>query len=143
MKKNIIYSLLIVTLITLCCNQKAYGQLPKAVKSSFETKYPDEKPDNWEIDAHGYYEFHFKKEGIKHRADFLKNGKWIETEVSIDEDDLPSAIKKIIEDEFDDEDINEVEKVLHHSKGLFYDVEFKRKGKNKDIEFRIDGTIIN
>jgi hypothetical protein len=36
-----------------------------------------------------------------------------------------------------------VERVDSAKKGVFYDVEFKQKGKNKDVEFREDGTIIN
>lgn len=142
MKKIVIYNLSAILFITLSCSQKAYAQLPEAVKSSFEAKYPNEKPDNWEIDDHGNYEFHFKKKGVKHRADFLKNGKWIETEVSIDKEELPKAIRNVIKDKYDNEEITEVEKVMHHSKGLFYDVEFKRKGKNKDVMFKADGSII-
>lgn len=140
----------ITTIIFLCIltcigfQQKAYSQdTPEAVKEKFKTKYPGENDPDWEIDAHGNYESHFKIDGIQYRADFRPNGEWIETETSIDKDDLPKAIKKIIEKDYDDDEITEVEKVDHHSKGIFYDVEFKRKGKNKDIEFKADGTILN
>ena len=55
---------------------------------------------------------------------------------------MPQAIKEKIIRDFDGE-ITEVEKVEHHSKGTFYDAEFKQKAKNKDIEFNSDSTIIN
>ncbi|MFD1062393.1 PepSY-like domain-containing protein [Winogradskyella litorisediminis] len=143
MKRLMHLNIICLFIFTVSCNLKSYAQIPDAVKTSFKAKYPDEKPDNWEIDDHGNYEFHFKKNGEKMRADFLKTGKWIETEISIDKDELPKAIKKVIKEKFDDEDITEVEKVMHHSKGLFYDVEFKKKGKNKDVMFKTDGSIIH
>ena len=125
------------------CNNSTNAQAPEAVKKTFQAKYPGENDPDWHKDSHGYYEAHFKKDGIHYRADFNADGTWVETENSIDEDDLPEAIKKVIEDKFDDEDINEVERVDSATKGVFYDVEFKKKGKNKDVEFRADGTIIN
>lgn len=56
--------------------------------------------------------------------------------------DLQKAIQKRIKIEFNGK-IAEIEKVDHHSKGIFYDVEFKQKGKNKDIEFKANRDIIN
>lgn len=129
-------------LIVFSCNQNANSQAPTAVKKAFQKKYPGENDPDWHKDAHGNYESHFKIDGIKYRADYNADGSWIETETSIDKDDLPKAIKEKIKKDFDG-DITEIEKVEHHSKGLFYDVEFKQKGKNKDIEFKSDGTIIN
>lgn len=127
---------------TVSCNDKVNSQAPDAVKKTFQAKYPGENEPDWHKDDHGNYESHFKIDGIKYRADFNADGSWIETETNIDESDLPKAIKERIENDFDGK-ITEIEKVEHHSKGTFYDVEFKRKGKNKDIEFTSDGTIIN
>ena len=127
------------------CKEQAYAQkkVPDAVKSTFRSMYPGEDDPDWVIDSHGNYESKFKIDGIHYRADFRPNGEWIETENNIDKDDLPKAIREVIKDRFNDEDISEIEKVSHHSKGAFYDVEFKRKGKNKDVEFRASGEIIN
>lgn len=144
MKHTSLLFLALFLFIGLSCQQKVNSQeAPEAVQKTFEAKYPGENDPDWEKDSHGNYESHFKIDGIKYRADFRPNGQWIETETSIDKKDLPKAIRKIIETEFDDEEINEVEKVEHYSKGTFYDVEFKRKGKNKDVEFKADGTILN
>ena len=89
------------------------------------------------------YESNFKIDGIKYRADFNADGSWIETETSIDEDDLPKAIREAIERDYEDSEISEIEKVDHHSKGIFYDVEFKQKGKNMDVEYKASGVVIN
>ncbi|WP_411768462.1 PepSY-like domain-containing protein [Winogradskyella sp. A3E31] len=132
-------------LITLSssCISTAKAQIPEAVIESFKAMYPNEDTSDWEKDANDNYEIQFKKDGEQHRADFTPDGKWIETEVSIDKDDLPMAVKNAIEQKYDDRKITEVEKVHHSTKGTFYDVEFKQKGKNLDIEFRENGTIIN
>ncbi|WP_034042047.1 PepSY-like domain-containing protein [Wocania ichthyoenteri] len=141
--KNI--SLLVIVIcftLTFSCNQTVNSQAPDAVKKTFQAKYPGENDPDWHKDSHGNYESHFKIDGIKYRADFKPNGMWIETESSIDKKDLPKPIRDKIEKDYDGK-ITEIEKVQHHSKGLFYDVEFKQKGKNKDIEFKADGTVIN
>jgi len=135
-------SLILLILTLFNCNQ-ASGQAPDAVQQAFEKKYPGENDPDWEIDANGNYEAHFKKKGEKYRADFSPNGQWIETENSIKNKELPKAIKKVIKDKYKSEEITEVEHVTSAKKGEFYDVEFKQKGKNMDIEFRADGTIIN
>ncbi|WP_142784322.1 PepSY-like domain-containing protein [Changchengzhania lutea] len=138
---SIVFALVFMAL-TFSCNQNVNGQAPEAVKKSFQAKYPGENDPDWEKDSNGNYESHFKIDGIKYRADFKPDGMWIETESSIEKKDLPKAIREKIENDYEGE-ITEIEKVDHHSKGIFYDVEFKQKGKNKDIEFKADGSVIN
>lgn len=142
MKISYPFVLLLCLAILFSCNNNANSQTPEAVKQTFKAKYPGENDPDWHVDSNGNYESHFKIDGIKYRADFKPNGSWIETESSIDKKDLPKAIRDKIENDFDG-DISEIEKVDHHAKGVFYDVEFKQKGKNKDVEFKADGTIIN
>lgn len=142
MKKIFILFITIGTIIVFGCKNRAHSQVPEAVKNTFKAKYPGEDDPDWHKDSNGNFESHFKIDGVKYRADFKPNGMWIETETNIDIDDLPKAIRKVVEEDYDG-DISEIEKVDHHSKGAFYDVEFKRKGKNKDVEFKADGSILN
>jgi hypothetical protein len=135
--------ILILLIVVFNCNTTTTAQAPEAVKKTFQAKYPGENDPDWHQDDHGYYEAHFKIDGIKYRADFNKDGSWVETETSIKKKDLPKAIRDAIKENYDDEDISEIEKVQSASKGLFYDVEFKKKGKNKDVEFRADATQLN
>ncbi|WP_299130642.1 PepSY-like domain-containing protein [uncultured Winogradskyella sp.] len=137
------YIIILFLALLTNCNLASEKQTPEAVKKTFQSKYPGENDPDWHIDSHGNFEAHFKMNKTKYRADFSPKGNWIETETSIDYKDLPEAIKKVIEGNFDKDDITEVEKVISASKGTFYDVEFKRKGKNKDIEFRASGEIMN
>ena len=132
-----------VGLVSCQENNKKDAKVPEAVRATFQQKYPGENDPDWEQDDHGYWESHFKKDGEKYRADFNADGSWIETENSIKKKNLPEAIKKVIDTEYSEYEITEVEHVDNAEKGIFYDVEFKQKGKNKDVEFREDGTIIN
>ncbi len=104
--------------------------------------YKDVSDLEYETDDNGYLEVHFESDGEDYRADFHQNGEWIETEQSVDWDDLPDAIQEAIEEDFDKDDIAELEYVDNKEKGKFYDVEFKKSGKNRDIMFREDGTRI-
>ena len=137
MKNNVLVFMLVFTFLS--CQTKEKSQLPEVVESAFLIKYPGEKATNWEKDANGYYEFHFKKEGVKYRADFSPSGHWIETETSINKKDLPKPIREAIKKNYGRLSISEIEKVDSSSKGEFYDVEFKQKGKNMDIEYRSTG----
>lgn len=123
-------------------NKKASTDAPEVVMMAFQKKYPGENDPDFELDSHGYWEAHFKKKGIKYRADFNADGSWIETENSITMKELPTAIKKKIYQYYALYTVTEIEHVMSAEKGEFYDVEFKQKGKNKDIEFREDGTIL-
>lgn len=114
----------------------------KAAKEAFEKQYPNAEDVEWTTDANGYFEAGFKMNGEKYRADYTKKGEWIETESSLKFKDLPDAVKKVMKDKFDVDDVTEVERVEHSSRGTFYDVEFKKKGKNYDVEVREDGEII-
>jgi hypothetical protein len=130
----------------LSCQEKKEDKkekVPEAVQMAFQKKYPGEDDPDWKQDDHGYWESHFKKDGEKYRADFNADGSWIETENDIKKEELPEAIKKVIEEKYSDYEITEIEHVTNAKKGEFYDVEFKQKGKNLDVEFKKDGTIIN
>ncbi|WP_224996029.1 PepSY-like domain-containing protein [Cesiribacter sp. SM1] len=114
-----------------------------AAKASFERQYPSATDVEWNEDANGYYEASFKQEGEKYRADYTKEGNWIETESSLKFDELPKTVQDVIEKDYDKDEITEIEQVDNAEKGKFYDVEFKQKGKNMDVEIRENGQIIS
>ncbi len=119
------------------------AQVPEEVEMSFEKKYPGEKHSKWKIDRNGNFESHFKKDGKEYRADFSQAGEWIETERSIKKKELPELVRQKLKSDYDDYEIVELEETRHHSKGLFYDVELKKDGKKQDVEFNVNGKILN
>ncbi len=141
--KNLILIVIALFTFTIASCQEKKDEVPQVVKDAFKAKYPGENDPDFEQDAHDYWEAHFKKDGEKYRADFNADGTWIETENSIKKKNLPQPILDAIKKEFGDEKITEVEHVMSATKGEFYDVEFKQKGKNKDVEYRKDGSKVN
>ncbi len=146
------YQILLVALLILglgSCQNKSNAQdnskamAPEAVKKTFQAKYPGENDPDWHLDNNGFWEANFKIDGEKYRADFNEDGSWVETENSLKKKNLPEGVLKTMKDKFGNEDFTEAERVDHSTKGIFYDIEFKQKGKNMDIEMREDGTIIN
>ena len=113
---------------------------PPAVLAAFAERYPGEESPDWEVDRNGNYEAQFKQRGQKLRADFTPAGVWVETEMSLKWKDLPGAVQDAIEDEYDRDDIVELEYTHNAEKGRFYDVEIDPKGEKKfDVEYRGDG----
>lgn len=139
MKPLFIYLPLIFFFLLSCGGEKG---TPEAVQKAFSIKYPNEKSPKWGIDRNGNYEAQFKKKGEKYKADFTPEGQWIETENRIKKKNLPDAIKAVLERDYKEVKIVEVEHVMHYSKGEFYDVEIKKDGKKMDIEFNTSGVII-
>ena len=144
MKRFIYAGVFALSISVMSCqeNKEEEETVPVVVKTAFQKKYPGENDPDWEKDDHGYWESHFKKDGEKYRADFNADGTWVETENDVKKKALPEVILEIIERDYSDYEITEVEHVESATKGEFFDVEFKQKGKTKDVMFKPDGTII-
>lgn len=114
--------------------------VPKEVEEAFKKQYPNATDVEWEVDSNGYWEAGFVDDDTDYRADFTTDAIWVETETSIEFEDLPDAVKVAIKEQYKDDEISEVEKVDSALRGQFFDVEFKRPGKNQDVEFLADGS---
>lgn len=136
-------NMILLTIICFTIPSCVSDQIPDKVLNAFMQKYPSVTEKKWSLDSHRNYEVKFKLKGIKHRADFdCKSGNWIETEVNIKYNDLPKAVRESVQANYNKEKISEIEKVEHHLKGHFYDVEFVVKGKKFDIEFDEKGNVV-
>jgi hypothetical protein len=142
--KNILLLLITPLLITqLSCRSSEEENAPEVVMTAFQKKYPDENDPDWHKDRNGNFESNFKKDGSHYKADFSPDGSWIETERRIKKKDLPEAVGVRLKEDFDEYEVVEIEEVDHHSKGLFYDVELRKDGEKKDVEFNRKGEVIN
>lgn len=113
--------------------------VPPEVEDAFEEKYSNAELERWEVDVNGYWEAQFEIGDEEYRADFTKDGIWVETERNLKLDQLPDKVQEAIKLDFGNDEISEIEEVDHPRKGLFYDVEFKRPGKNADVEYNPEG----
>ncbi len=139
-----LFLLLLPVFFFACGNESKSDKdtVPEAVKAAFAKKYPDEKNAKWGLDRNDNWEAKFKEDGEHYKADFTPDGVWVETETSIKKKDLPKTVENSIKNQFEDYKIVEIEKTDHPTKGLFYDVEFKKNGKKFDVEFAADGRVI-
>jgi len=150
--QKLLFYFLTVVLLTSCqpeaadndkkVNHKDDKGVPEVVKAAFEKKYPNEYKPEWNTDRNGNFEAEFKEDGERYRADFTPAGQWIETENSIKEKELPQAIREVVEKQYGDYKIVELERVDSAKKGVFYDVEIKKDGEKMDVEFNERGEII-
>ena len=134
-------SLRFLLLLWLCLGSMiALAQaVPPEVEEAFEEKYGNAELERWEVDVNGYWEAQFEIGDEEYRADFTKEGTWVETERNLKLDQLPDRVQEAIKLDFGNDEIAEIEEVDHPRKGLFYDVEFKRPGKNADVEYTPEG----
>ena len=86
MKKTIIYfAAFAITVLFSCENEQeiSASQVPPAVVSAFQAKYPNITPDKWEKEnekGKTVYEAKFKSNNKDVEAEFDENGKFIEEE---------------------------------------------------------------
>src|SRR5690606_38414188 len=109
------------------------AQAPENVKKAFYEKYPNAEEVSWGMDRNALREAHFTLNGIKYRADFTLDGKWVETETNVDWEDLPEPVQNSFEEQDKKKDVIEIELVDHFEKGAFYDIEYKTGGGKMDI----------
>ena len=117
--------------------------VPPEVERAFAIQYPTAKAEKWEVDSNGYWETGFKQGELEYKADFTGDGQWVETERSVKFEDLPDAVQRAVKLDFGDDEISEIEAVDHPLKGEFFDVEFKRNGKNLDFEYDAQGKRVD
>jgi len=117
--------------------------VPEKVEEAFREKYPDIVAPAWELDTNGSWEAHFEKNGVKYRSDFNANGNWIETENSLNFEELPANVRAAIEIKYAVENIRDIEAVESAIYGIYYDVEFFKSGEKFDIMYNRKGKILD
>jgi len=134
---------LIIGCTYACTNAQIDAPSKNKMEANFKAKYPNVKDVSWGKDDNGNYEAKFEQNGEKYRADFTPAGDWIETENDLKWKHLPKTVQDAIERTYDKDDIEEIEQVHHHQKGIFYDIEIDEKGKKKfDVEYNGLGKVI-
>jgi hypothetical protein len=138
-------SILVCCLLFICAftfaQESAQIKVPALVNNAFKAKFPAATKVKWEKEGKSY-EAEFLQNNVETSALFGFDGKWIETEIKIEFNDLPSAVQQEINTRFNDYKKNEFNKITHVSKGVYYEVEIEQ-GKDKyDIMFDKNGKII-
>ncbi|WP_299096321.1 PepSY-like domain-containing protein [uncultured Winogradskyella sp.] len=121
---NILTILAITVAFTSCAQNKNKKNAPQSVISSFANKFPKAKKVEWSKENENEWEADFKMNHIEYSANFSNKGEWLETEYEIKKSDIPTNIKNILDKNFTDYDIE--------------DVEISETAQGKSFEFEIE-----
>ena len=137
---KILYFVLVATLFILpsFAQKVKSSDVPAAVKSALEKKYPDAKNVYWEKE-HGNYEANW---GGKSKEDnsvqFTPAGEFIEYVKAIPVSELPKEVNTYVKSHYKGAKITEAGKVTDAHGKTFYEAEVK----GKDIVFDEHGNFV-
>ena len=146
MKKLILLAICVAFFSIYCIQAQEKSkkiEVPAAVKSAFDAKYPKAEKVNWGLEKQGEYEAEFVLNGVESSANFDSKGQFIEFETEIKEGDLPQTIKATLAKEFAGYKIGDVAKSTNAKGVINYEME-AAKGKDKfEISFDASGKLLN
>ncbi len=88
-----------------------------------------------------FYKVEYKKNGREFELQIDDDGNVLEIEESMKMEDLPPAVQETVKTESAGGEIEEL--VLETEKGkTFYEVEFKKDGKEHEVKIAEDGTVL-
>ena len=117
-------------------------EVPAAVKTAFDAKYPKAEKVTWGLEKQGEYEAEFVLNGIESSANFDAKGQFIESESEIRGSDLPQSIKVVLAKDFAGYKIGEAAKSTD-AKGIStYGVEASNGKENLELSFDASGKLL-
>jgi hypothetical protein len=117
-------------------------KVPVNVKKEFLKKFPTAAKTKWEMED-GTYEVNFINNKKESSANFDKNGKWMESESEISENELPQTVKSSVNKNFAGYKIMEIAKIEKADKTISYEVELSKNKEKLDVLFSLKGDIID
>ncbi len=110
---------------------------PAAAQQTLLTLYPRAKPDSarWEWDHAGYFEAHFRLDGLPHKLRTDSTGRYLETEINVARRSLPASVQDTLQAQIDrarDPKIFRVRQVsiVHYADGhTEYEAQVRAGGK--------------
>lgn len=117
-------------------------KIPAAVTESFKTKYASASNVEWK-DRLTSYVATFEADGKKHEAYFDDDGSWKQTETSIEEAELPAAVKDGFEkSKYTDWSIDHAERIDKSDNNTEYRIQIKKGDiRKKNLLFTSEGKL--
>ena len=133
--------LLIMMLSILLISSYSFGGIPpETVKKAFEQKFPNATNVKWGKENAKEWEAEFVFNGSNVSANFAIDGKWLETESSVNIKDIPVAVTDGIKKQYIDWTIATAEKTESQRNGTIYEMTLKKGKATKKVEFKEDGS---
>jgi hypothetical protein len=136
--KKLFTVMLVMGAITLSAQSQKLNesQVPSAVKTAFEKKYPSVKASWDKEDAN--YEANFKQGGKAMSAVIDKNGTIVETETDIPITELPRSVQDYMKKNYPGTKVEEAAKIVKANGDVNYEAEVH----HKDVIFDANGKFI-
>ena len=138
MKKLLV--LFALALAVISCDEQTLKdkEVPAIVKEAFQRQFPSAKKATWENED-GKFEVSFKQDDKEMSAVFTPaNGALEETEVEIKKEELPAQALAYISQNYKDEKIEEMAKIIKANG----EVNFEAEVKGKDLIFDANGNFL-
>ncbi|SDM48342.1 Putative beta-lactamase-inhibitor-like, PepSY-like [Catalinimonas alkaloidigena] len=133
----------LLSLPLLSCTSAASTRVPDAVKQAFETKFPEATSVRWEQENPQEWEAEFKQHGEAYSANFSPEGQWLETEMELDPEALPDAIRRTLATQFGEYEVEEAEAVEQADGTRIFETELEHGETTLEVTFRPDGTVVS
>ncbi len=134
--------LLMFTAVILFYSFTSASQPPVAVEKAFKQKFPTATNVSWGKEAAKEWEAEFTFEGNKISANFMEDGRWVETEQKIKIAELPYAVATKLKTTYSGWVITEADKTETSKNGTIYEADLKMGKKKKSLAFKENGNII-
>ena len=137
MKKSILVLAMAFIAISVNAQKVKEGDVPPAIKASFERAHPTAKADKWEKEGNNY-EVEFTENKIESSADFGPNGQVLETETEIAVSALPKGVTDYCAKNMAGKKIKEASKITFADGKVNYEAEVDEA----DYIFDSNGTFL-
>ncbi|MEN9599216.1 MAG: hypothetical protein RL596_1527 [Bacteroidota bacterium] len=128
-------TLLLVGSLSLTAQQK---NTTTAAEKAFAIKFPKATVVKWIKEKKNEYEVEFTLNGKKGSANFSGTGEWLETEMGILANELPTIVVDGFTKQFQGATITEAFLVESSTGKKYYEIEYTIKSKKREV--KIDGT---
>jgi uncharacterized protein involved in tellurium resistance len=117
-------------------------QVSATVIKAFEQKFPKATSVKWDKENDHEFEAGFKWNGGKYAANFSDKGEWLETETTIQFNQLPEKVQQAFNKAHKNEKIKAVAKIENSKGEIKYEIELKKGKKPVELFYKPDGTEI-
>lgn len=138
--KNII---ILVVSILLSASTIHATEVPEAIKSAFQQKFPNAKKVKWVKEKNNEYEACFVLENKEVSALYLTDGKLKEVETEIPVSELQLAVTEALAKKHPKAKIDEAARIERSDNTIVYETELKIGGKKTDLLFDENGNAVN
>lgn len=133
-------TILLINLFLFSLVASAHKTPSTIVSKAFAQKFKNAEKVKWDMEEAKEWEAEFILSGKETSASFNLSGKWLETEVEIEKEELPEAVKTSIEKQFAGAKIGEASQI-ETPDFTGYEFELKHQGKEFEVLSTIDGQL--